>query len=75
LSLEVKTGASATTGHGTLQNVRNPESFADFTNVPLSAILHHAGVADHPEIANAGQLGQDVVLNAIGKNRVVFVVA
>ncbi|KAF5407149.1 MAG: hypothetical protein Udaeo2_27770 [Candidatus Udaeobacter sp.] len=56
-SLDVKTGASPTVGHSTLENVRNPKGFANFTNVPLSAILHHAGVADHPEIANAGELG------------------
>jgi hypothetical protein len=62
-------------GHITLENVRNPKGSTNFTNVPLSAILHHAGVADHPEIANAGELGQNIILNAIGENGLILIVA
>ena len=74
-SLEVKTRAPATVGHGTLQNVRNPKRFTNLANIPLPAILHYAGMADHPEIVDAGEFGQNVVLNTIGKNGVLFIVA
>ena len=71
----MKARAPATAGDSTLKNVRNPEGCSYFTNMSLSAILHYAGVADDPEIANAGKFGQNVILNTIGKNCVLFAVA
>ena len=43
--------------------------------VLLAAILHHAGAADDLEIGNLRQLGQNVVLDTVGKGGVLFVVA
>src|SRR5215470_16171104 len=73
--LEVETGTSAITGHSTLQDVRNSKGLTNFRNIPFSAILHYAGVADHPEIADAREFGQNVILNAIGENGVLFILA
>ena len=43
------------------------------TNIPRAAIFHHARAADHLEIGNFRQLGQNIVLDAIGKKSVLFV--
>jgi len=50
-------------------------SIADLAHISFAAVIHHARSADHFEIGDLRQLGQDVVLHAVGKERVLFVVA
>src|SRR6266508_4191899 len=61
--------------HATLQHMRHPKRVTDLTYISLAAILHHAGATDYFESANFRQPGQNVVLNAIGKKHVFFVLA
>ena len=61
--------------YATLQYMRNPEGITDLARVPLAPIFHHAGAADNLEVGNLRQLGQNVVLDTIGKRRVLFVFA
>src|SRR5439155_20030072 len=50
-----------------LQNVRHPQIISDLTEISFAAVLHHAGPANHFEVGDLCQLGQDVVLHTIGK--------
>src|SRR5262249_12873501 len=45
------------------------------SHVLLAAILHNAGSADHFQVSDFCQLGQNVVLNAVGKDRMLFPLA
>jgi hypothetical protein len=57
--------------------VRDLQRFSDLPNVACCSrrILHHAGTADDFEIANFCQFCQEIVLNTIGKERVLSVMA
>ncbi len=61
--------------HTALQHVRNPKRITDRVHVPLAPVLHDAGAANDLEIGNVCQLGQKIVLNAIGKRGVLSVAA
>ena len=52
-----------------------PSCIADLAHVLFAAIFHHAGAADDLEIGDFRQLGQNVVLDAVGKGCVLSVVA
>src|SRR5262249_43023920 len=58
-------------------DVSDAELLADFAQVAFGAglVLAHAGVTDHFQIRNFGQIGQDLVLHAVGKIGVVPIVA
>ena len=55
--------------------MRHPKRIADLAEISFTAIFHHAGPADDFEIADLRQLGQNVVLHAISKGRVFFLLA
>ena len=59
------------------QNVGDPEQLANFPQVVNGGIakLHHRRTANHAQFADLRQAGQNIVLNAIGKKCVLFVVA
>src|SRR5205807_7303787 len=59
------------------KNVSDTECLADFPKVALDAVfvLHHGGAADDFEVGDLCEIGQDLVLNTIGKVGVLFVVA
>src|SRR5438128_2100067 len=50
---------------------------ADFAQIALSAglVLHHGGATDHLEVGDLGEVGQDLVLHAIGEESVLFILA
>ena len=58
-------------------DVNDAELSADFAHVALSAclVLAHAGVADNLQIRDLREIGQNLVLDAIGEIGVVLVVA
>ena len=56
--------------HAALQHMRHVKGVADLAHISLAAIFHDTGAADHLEIGNFCQLGQDIVLEPIGKERV-----
>ena len=58
--------------HASLKHMGDSKGFADLANVSFPAIFHHAGAADHFQAGHFRQLGQDVVLNTVGKGRVLF---
>src|SRR4029450_8420549 len=55
----------------------NPKLLTDFAQVTLGAalVLHHTRAADHSQICNLGKVGQDLVLDSLGKISVLLVVA
>ena len=63
--------------HASLEDIGHAQRFANFLDVARSdvAILHHAGTADHGERLDFRQVGQEIVLDAIGEKRVFLVVA
>src|SRR6266498_5216801 len=58
-----------------LQNVRYPQLVTDLTEISFATVIHHAGPADDFEIGDLRQLGQNVVLNTVGKGWVLFLLA
>src|SRR5206468_10339045 len=58
--------------HASLQHMGDPKGFSDLANVPFASIFHHAGAADYFQVGHLRQLGQNVVLNTVGKRRVLF---
>ena len=56
------------------QHVRYAKRIADLAHISFTAIFHHAGPADHFEIGDLRQLGQNVVLHTIGEDGVFFLV-
>ena len=58
-----------------LQNMRYPQLVSDLTQISFAAIFHHAGPADDFQVGDLRQLGQNVVLHAIGEGRVFFLLA
>ena len=63
------------TPHCSFQHVRDTQRVANLPHILFAAILHDAGAADHFQVRDFRQLGQNVVLNAVGKKRVLFLVA
>ena len=55
--------------------MRNAQCAPISRKLLFAAILHDAGATDHLEIGDLCQLCQNVVLDAIGKERVLFMVA
>ncbi len=55
-----------------LQHVRHAKRVADLAHISFAAIFHHAVPADDLEIADFRQLGENVVLDTIGKGGVFF---
>ena len=58
-----------------LQHVRNIQCPPDLLRIPCATIFHDAGAADYFEVGYLGQLCQNAVLNAIGKQRALFAFA
>src|SRR5439155_23566868 len=58
-----------------LQNVRYPQLVTDLAHIPFAAVIHHTRPADDFEAGNLRQLGQNVVLNTVGKGCVLFLLA
>ena len=50
--------------------------FRDFSQVTVNAvfILHHRSPADHFEVGNFGQIGENLVLHAISEVSVLFII-
>ncbi len=61
--------------HATFQYMRHAKRITDLARVVLVTILHDAGPADDLESGDFRQLGQKIVLDAVGKGRVLSVVA
>ena len=59
--------------HTSLQHVRNMKRLTDLTDVSRAAVCHHAGATDDLEVRDFGQLGQNIVLYAIGEHGVLFI--
>ena len=55
-----------------LQNMRYAQIIADLSHISFAAIFHHAAPADHFQIGDPRQLGQNVVLDAIDEGSGVF---
>ena len=55
-----------------LQNVRYAQIVTDLSHISFVAIFHHAGPADHFQIGDLRQLGQNVVLDTIDEGSGVF---
>ncbi len=63
--------------HAPLDNMRHAELLADLAQIARRAafVLHDAGAADHFQVGNPGQMGQDLVLHALSKEGVCFLFA
>ena len=62
--------------HGSFENVSDAERLADFTDVARAGpILAHRSAADHFQVRDLGQIGQNVVLDTVGKIGVLLIVA
>ncbi len=57
--------------------MRDAELLPDLPQVARCAtlVLHHAGAADHFEVRNFAEVGQNFVLRAVAELRVLFVIA
>src|SRR6266567_6565375 len=55
-----------------LQHVRNIQCPPYLLHIACPTILHDAGAADYLEVGHLGQLGQNAVLDTIGKKRALF---
>ena len=55
--------------------MRYTQIIADLADISFAAVIHHACPADNFQIADLRQLGQNVVLYAIGERRVFFLFA
>ena len=58
-----------------LQNVRYPQLVTDLAHISFAAVLHDTRPADDFQVSDLRQLGQNVVLHAVGKSRVLFLLA
>ena len=58
-----------------LQNVRYPQLVTDLAHIPFAAVIHDTRPADDFQAGNLRQLGQNVVLNTVGKGCVLFLLA
>src|SRR6184192_3458120 len=71
LRVHMKPGADSP--DAALQHMGDSQLVTDLTHVPLAAIVHYAGSADDFQVGDFRKLGQNVVLHAVGKVRVLFV--
>ena len=57
--------------------MRNTQIFCDLAQVSFRTrfIFHHARAADHFQVGNLGEIGEDFVLHASGEKGVFFVLA
>ena len=57
--------------HAAFEEIGDAELPADLAQVArgAAAILHHARAADHFQVGDPGQVGQDFVLHAVGEDR------
>ena len=63
--------------NASLHHVRYTELLTDVAQVPRRAglVLHHTGAADYFQVRDLGEVGQNLVLHAIGKESVVLIAA
>ena len=73
--LRVEMNFIARLPQASFENMRHSQSVCDFSHVSLAAVLHHACATDDFQLAELGQLREDVVLHAIDERGVGFVVA
>src|SRR5437773_6437800 len=57
------------------QNMRYTQVISDLTEISFSTVIHDTRPADDFEIGDFRQLRQEVVLHAIDKRRIAFVIA
>ena len=57
------------------ENMRHAKRVPNLTSVPHATVRHDARAANDLQVSDFRQLGQNVVLNTIGKERVLFVLA
>src|SRR5437867_10953166 len=73
--LRVETEMRAGSADAAFQNMRYPQIISDLTEISLATVIHDAGPADDFEIGDPRELREDIVLHAIDKRRIAFVVA
>src|SRR5205814_10463894 len=73
--LRVYTKMRSAPADAALKNMGYPQIISDLPKIPFATVLHHAGPADDFQVVYLRQLGQNVVLNAIGKGCVLFLLA
>src|SRR6266576_1037672 len=73
LGIYMEPGSSLT--YAAFQNMRYLKRIADLARVLFAAISYHACPADDLEIGDFRQLGQNVVLDTVGKEGVLSIVA
>jgi len=61
--------------YASFQHVGDTQRITDLPRVLLAAILHDAGAADHLEVGDFRQFDQDIVLDAVGKECVLLLIA
>ena len=63
--------------HTAFDNMRHAELLTDLAQIARRAalVLHHRGAADHLQVRDLRQVGQDFVLHAIGEEGVLRVAA
>ena len=63
--------------HAAFHDTRDAELLTDLTQIARGAglVLHDAGAADHFEIRDLREVGQNLVLHPIGEEGVLFVLA
>jgi hypothetical protein len=73
--LGIQPNSASVPAHASFQNVRDTKGLTDLARVARATIWHDTRPANHLEIGDVGQLGQNVVLHAIGKEGVLFLLA
>src|SRR6266571_2886625 len=58
--------------YAAFQHVRDIQCPSDLLRITCATIWHDAGAADCLEVGHLGQLGQNAVLDTIGKKRALF---
>ncbi len=63
--------------HTTLEQMRHAQLLPDLAQVArrVALVIHHRGAADHFQVGEFGQSGQDLILHAVGEEGVVFIAA
>ena len=72
--LRVDAHAIAGALNASFHDMRDTELLADLAQIARDPafVLHHARAADHFQIRDLGEVGQDFVLHAIGEERVLL---
>jgi hypothetical protein len=65
------------TTDGPFQNIGDAQGVGDLTQIAfaVSSILHDRGATDDFELSNLGEIIEDLILYAVGKVTIVFVLA